>query len=79
MKDVWFAKVVHCEDEKYPPAFDDDGEFIDYSIGDIAPILELPNGKLAYYKITNIKRKGGSDWLYSSDAYAYDLVFDHVR
>ena len=77
IKDDWFAKVVHTE-AKLPPAFDKDGKFIDYSIGDIVPMTELPNGLYAFYRITDIHRKSGGDWLYDSDRYNYDLVFESV-
>ena len=78
IKDSWFAIVVHTEDAKLPPAFDKDGIFINYSKGDIVPMLELPSDLLAYYKITKIHRKSGGDWLYDTDRYNYDLVFESV-
>lgn len=77
LKDVWFALVVHNA-AKFPPAFDKDGKFIHYSVGDITPMKELPNNLFAYYKITKIHRKNGGDWLYDSDRYNYDLIFENV-
>ena len=77
IKDEWFAKVIHIKEEKYPPAFDEDGAFIDYKIGDVVPIKELANGKLAYYKIIDSHYRHG-DWLYGSDGYRYNLKFHHI-
>ena len=78
MKDVWLAAGVHMDDKPLPPVFDEDGKYIDLNIGDILPMIELPDGKFAYYKVIAIKRKGGSDWLYATDGYDYDLKFNHV-
>ena len=78
LNDEWLAKVVHCSDEKLPPAFDKDGKYIDLNIDDILPMKELPDGLFAYYKIVNIKYKRGGDWLYATDAYDYDLKFSHI-
>jgi len=78
LKDEWFAVAIHISDIKLPPTFDKDGKFINYSMGDIVPMKELSNNLLAYYKIINIHRKSGGDWLYDSDRYNYDLVFECV-
>lgn len=77
IENEWFAKVVHMEEEKLPPAFDDEGTFIDYEVGHIVPIKDLKNGKMAFYKITNITRQRGN-WLYDTDAFKYDLEYHHV-
>ena len=77
IKDSWFAIVVHT-DKKLPPAFDKDDNFINYNKGDIVPMKELTNGLFAFYKIIDIHRKSSGDWLYDSDRYNYDLVFENV-
>ena len=77
LNDEWFAKVVHCSDEKLPPAFDKNGKFIDYQVGNVVPMKELPDGKFAFYIITDYHYKRG-DWLYDSDGYNYDLKFHHI-
>ena len=77
IKDNWFARVVHMEEEKYPLAFDENDKFIDYKKGDVVPMQETGDGKLAYYEIVDIHYRHG-DWLYASDGYNYDLEFHHV-
>jgi len=78
MKDEWLAAGVHIKDKKLPPVWDANGKYIDLNVGDILPMQDLGNGKFAYYKITNYKRKSGGDWLYDTDAYNYDLEFSHI-
>jgi len=78
MKNVWLAAGVHMSDKPLPPVWDEDGKYIDNNVGDILPMIELPDGKFAYYKITVERHKSGGDWLYDSDAYDYDLEFSHI-
>ena len=77
LKNEWLARVVHMSEEKLPPAFDEDGEYIELNIGDILPMKELSNGLFAYYKIIDSRYRHG-DWLYSTDGYNYDLEFSHI-
>lgn len=78
MKNVWLAAGIHMSDKKLPPVWDEDGKYIDINVGDILPMVELPDALFAYYKITSYTRKRGGDWLYDTDAYDYDLEFSHV-
>lgn len=77
IKNSWFAAVVHTN-AKLPPAFNKDGDFIDYLKGDVVPMEELPNNLFGFYKITDIYIQSGGDWLYDTDRYKYDLVFERV-
>ena len=77
MKGVWLAAGVHMSDKKLPPVWDEDGKYIDINIGDILPMEEVEDGLFAYYKIIEQHYRYG-DWLYSTDAYTYDLEFSHV-
>ena len=77
--DQWFAAVIHAPSENfYPPAFDKDLNFIKYKVGDIVPMMKLPDSKLVYYKITKIRYQHG-DWVFDSDGYKYDLKYSHVK
>lgn len=73
----WFAAVVHSRDSKLPPAFDKNGDFINYKIDDIVPLRQLEGGAVGFYKIVKITYRRG-DWLYDTDGYKYDLVYSHV-
>jgi len=66
-------------EETLPPAFDKNGKFIDYCIGDRVPMFKVEEDTLiAYYEITALRKQRGGDWLYDSDAYHYDLKFDSL-
>lgn len=77
MKNVWLAAGIHMSDKKYPPVWDENGDYIDNNIGDILPMEELPDGQFAYYKIISSSHRRG-DWLYDTDAYQYTMEFSHV-
>jgi len=78
MNNEWLAAGVHMRDKKLPPAFDEDGKYIDIEIGDIMPMKELSNGKYAYYRVIKGHIKQGGDWLYDTDKWTYDMQYSHI-
>ena len=77
MKGVWLAAGVHMSDKPLPPVWDEDGNYIPINVGDVLPMKETEDGKFEYYEIIAQHYRYG-DWLYSTDAFTYDLKFSHI-
>jgi hypothetical protein len=81
VKDKWFAYQAlnaHEGKRQLPPYWDEDGKYIDYSIGDIVPLYSK-NGFLAFYKITGWHCYSGSDPATWDDKREYNLRLHHIK
>ena len=76
-KNVWYNYSIHADGE-YPIVFDKFKNYIPCEIGLIAQMGVTKCGKKIYYKVTNMYRTRGGDWLYQSDAINCDMVFSHI-
>lgn len=75
LKEQWFA---FPRDRKYPPYFTK-GKYNDWKIGDLVPMILLPDGKIAFYIITDIHHnRYGNDLAPWDDGRHYDLRFSKV-
>lgn len=70
--DVWYNASVHCKDSEFPIVFDEEHRYIDCKIGLKVAMFRDDNGKLIYYRVTNIRSRYG-DFIFQSDGIRCDL------
>ena len=74
---VWFAGVDLDKPPKYlVPYFNKERRYVNYSRGDIVPMLKI-NGYIGYYKIIRYE-KTGSDLAGWDDGRWYNLKFYNI-
>lgn len=78
-RNVWYNRAAHLSAEKYPEMFDENNKYIPCEIGLEVKMGETSGGKSVYYKVIDMGRSRGSDWLYDSDAINCDLKFSKIK
>lgn len=78
MKDIWWNRSVFT-DKKFPIVNWEEIGYLNCRVGLIVPMVDLGNGKYAYYKVVKRWATSGGDWLRSSDKWNCDMIFETVR
>lgn len=79
INNVWYNLSVHSSKTDFPQVFDDNKKYIYCKMGLKVKMIQLKDGRFAWYEVIKIKYSSGGDWLFDSDRINCDVKFSHIN